>query len=62
MNFAIKFKQPLGSILTTISVFILFIIAGIIITSKYRGLLERFCVTPFELYYFVLAFMVFLNN
>lgn len=50
------------SLISAISALILFIVAGIFITSKYRGLLERFGVTPFELYYFVLALMVFLNN
>ena len=52
----------LYSLITAISALILFIIAGTFITSKYRGILERFGVTPFELYYFVLALMVFLNN
>jgi hypothetical protein len=55
-NFAIY------SLISAISALILMIIAGIFIKSKYRGLLERFGVTPFELYYFVLALMVFLNN
>jgi hypothetical protein len=50
------------SLISAISALILMIIAGIFITSKYRGLLERFGVTPFELYYFVLPLMVFLNN
>jgi hypothetical protein len=50
------------SLISAISALILFIIAGIFIQSKYRGLLERFGVTPFELYYFVLALMVFINN
>lgn len=50
------------SLISAVSALILFIIAGIFITSRYRGLLERFGVTPFELYYFVLALMVFLNN
>jgi len=50
------------SLISAISALILMIIAGIFITSKYRGLLERFGVTPFELYYFVLPLLVFLNN
>jgi hypothetical protein len=50
------------SLISAISALVLFIIAGIFITSKYRGLLERLGVTPFELYYFALGLMVFLNN
>jgi hypothetical membrane protein len=50
------------SLISAISALVLMIIAGIFIKSKYRGLLERFGVTPFELYYFVIALMVFLNN
>jgi len=41
---------------------ILIIISGIFINSKYRGLLERFGVTPYQLYYFILGLMVFLHN
>ena len=52
----------LYSLISAISALILMIIAGIFITSKYRGILERFGVTPFELYYFVLALMIFKNN
>jgi len=50
------------SLLTAIFALILLIISGIFITSKYRGLLERIGVTPFQLYYFILPLMVFLNN
>lgn len=50
------------SLISALSSLILIIIAGIFIKSKYRGLLERFGVTPYQLYYFVLALMVFLNN
>jgi hypothetical protein len=50
------------SLISAISSIILLIIAGIFIASKYRGLLERLGVTPYQLYYFVLALMVFLNN
>ena len=50
------------SLVSAISAFGLMIIAGIFIKTKYRGLLERSGVTPFELYYFVLALMVFMNN
>jgi hypothetical protein len=50
------------SLISAVSALILMIVAGIFITSKYRGILERFGVTPFELYYFVIALMIFLNN
>ena len=50
------------SLISAILSLILIIIAGIFITSKYRGLLERIGVTPYQLYYVVLALMVFLNN
>ncbi|MFX1281204.1 MAG: DUF998 domain-containing protein [Promethearchaeota archaeon] len=38
------------------------VISGIFATGKYRGIIERIMVTPFQLFYFVLALMVFLNN
>lgn len=38
------------------------IISGIFAAGKYRGIIERIMVTPFQLFYFVLALMVFLNN
>jgi hypothetical protein len=41
---------------------VLLIISGIFIESKYRGLLERLGVTPFQLFYFILPLMVFINN
>jgi len=50
------------SLISAILSLILVIIASIFITSKYRGLLERIGVTPYQIYYFVLALMVFLNN
>ncbi len=50
------------SLMSAIAALILVIISGIFITSKYRGLLERLGVTPYQLYYFVLGMMVFLNN
>lgn len=52
----------LYSLISALFAFILMIIAGIFVKTKYRGILERFGVTPFELYYFVLALLVFLNN
>jgi hypothetical protein len=50
------------SLISALSALVLMIIAGIFIKGKYRGLLERFGVTPFELYYFTIALMVFINN
>ena len=50
------------SLISAIVAVLLLIISGIFITSKYRGLLERFGVTPYQLYYFILPLMVFLNN
>ncbi|MFW9972611.1 MAG: DUF998 domain-containing protein [Candidatus Odinarchaeota archaeon] len=38
------------------------IISGIFASGKYRGLIERIMVTPYQLFYFVLGLMVFLNN
>jgi len=52
----------LFSLISAIVSLILIIISGIFATSKYRGLLERIGVTPYQLYYFVLGLMVFLNN
>jgi len=50
------------SLISAIVSFILVSISGIFIKSKFRGLLERVGVTPYQLYYFVLSLMVFLNN
>ena len=50
------------SVLNAVSALMLFIIAGIFITSRYRGLLERIAVTPFQVYYFVLAIFIFMNG
>jgi hypothetical protein len=41
---------------------VLMIISGIFIKSRFRGLLERFAVTPFQVFYFTLALMVLLAN
>ena len=38
------------------------IISAIFASGKYRGIIERIMVTPYQLYYFVLAYMVFLVN
>lgn len=50
------------SLSTAIISLILFIVAGIGVNSQYRGLLERFAVSTFQVYYFVFALMVFLMN
>ncbi len=50
------------SLIMAIVSLILIIISGIFATGKYRGILERFGVTPYQLYYFVLGLMVFLVN
>lgn len=50
------------SLISAIISLILIIISGIFATGKYRGLLERLGVTPYQLYYFILSLMVFLNN
>ena len=50
------------SLISAIVALILVVISLIFVTGKYRGLLERIMVTPYQLYYFVLPLMVFLNN
>lgn len=50
------------SLISAIVSLILIIISGIFITGNYRGLLERLGVTPFQLFYFILPLMIFLNN
>ncbi|MHA2389945.1 MAG: DUF998 domain-containing protein [Candidatus Hodarchaeales archaeon] len=56
------------SIFATFSLFsaivslILIVIAGIFTSGRYRGIVERIGVTPYQLYYFVLGLLVFLNN
>ena len=50
------------SLISAIVSLILIIISAIFIKSRYRGLLERFGVSPFQLYYFILGLMVFLTN
>jgi hypothetical protein len=49
------------SLISAIVALILLIISGIFIKGKYRGLLERLGVTPFQLYYFVLPLMIYLT-
>jgi len=50
------------SLISAIVALILLIISGMFIKGKYRGLLERLGVTPFQLYYFILPLMIYLNN
>jgi len=50
------------SLISAIVSLILMLISGIFATGKYRGLLERIGVSPFQIYYFILSLMVFLNN
>jgi len=50
------------SLISAIVSTILIILSGIFATGKYRGILERFGVTPYQVYYFVLGLMVFLVN
>ncbi len=50
------------SLVSALVALILIIVSGIFIKSKYRGLLERLGVYPFQLYYFTLSLTVFLNN
>jgi len=50
------------SLISAIVSGILIIISGIFATGKYRGILERFGVTPYQVYYFILGLMVFLVN
>ena len=50
------------SLVTAVVTLILMVISGVFIKSRFRGLLERFGVTPFQVYYFVLGLMVFLTN
>ena len=38
------------------------VISSIFAAGKYRGIIERIMVTPFQLFYFILSLMVFLNN
>jgi hypothetical protein len=40
----------------------LVIVSLVFIKSNYRGLVERFMVSPYQLYYFMISLMVFLTN
>jgi len=50
------------SLISAIVSIVLMVISGIFIKSRFRGLLERFAVTPFQVFYFTIALMVFLTN
>jgi len=50
------------SLISAIASLIGVIISSIFAAGKYRGIIERIMVTPFQLYYFVLGLMLFLNN
>ena len=50
------------SLVSAIASFILVMIGSIFIKSRYRGLIERVGVTPFELYYFIISLRVFFTN
>jgi len=52
----------LYSLISAIVSLIGVIISSIFAAGKYRGIIERIMVTPFQLFYFVLGLMVFLNN
>jgi hypothetical protein len=50
------------SLITAIVSLIFVIISSVTATSSYFGLIERFMVSIYQIYYFVLALMVFLTN
>ena len=50
------------SLVSAIVSIVLMVISGVFITSRFRGLLERFGVTPFMVFYFALGLMVSLTN
>ena len=50
------------SLISAIVSIVLMMISGIFIKSRFRGLLERLAVTPFQVFYFTFALMVFLTN
>ncbi|MHA2049928.1 MAG: DUF998 domain-containing protein [Promethearchaeota archaeon] len=52
----------LFSLISAIISLILITISGIFASGKYRGILERFGVAPYQIYYFLISLMVFLNN
>jgi len=50
------------SLITAIVSLILVVISAFTATRSYFGLIERFMVSSYQVYYFVLALMVFLSN
>jgi hypothetical protein len=50
------------SLVSSILSLILIIISGIFAAGRYRGILERIGVAPYEIYYFLISLMVFLVN
>jgi len=50
------------SLISSIVSLVLVVFSLVFIKSKYRGLVERIMVTPYQLYYFVISLMVFLTN
>ncbi|MFX1233115.1 MAG: DUF998 domain-containing protein [Promethearchaeota archaeon] len=50
------------SLVSAVVSLVLTVASGIFATGKYRGILERIGVTPYQLYYFVLGLMLFLSN
>jgi len=50
------------SLVTAIVSLILVIISGIFAGTKYLGLVERFMVSSYQIYYFVFGLMLFLRN
>ena len=50
------------SLITAIVSLILVVISAFTATSSYFGLIERFMVSSYQVYYFVLALIVFLTN
>jgi hypothetical protein len=50
------------SLISAVVSFILAIATSFVIKSNYLGLVERFMVSSYQIYYFVLALMVFLTN
>ena len=52
----------LYSLISAIASLIGVIISSIFAAGKYRGIIERIMVTPYQLFYFILGLMVFLNN
>jgi len=50
------------SLISAVISLVLVVFSLVFINSKYRGLVERIMVTPYQLYYFVISLMVFLTN